>query len=376
MPMLTLVESSARADVHGLADDALQARREHDRVLFAHVAREDRELVATEARDDVARPQLRGDALAQHDQELVARAVPQAVVDGLEAVAVEEQHREAEARVLARRRDRTDKLLEEIRAVRQVGEVVVMRDVLQASLGDPARGDVQHLEDEAGRVLVGGREERCVQRDRDEPAVGARAAELQRAGGRRAGQQALELGREGRVIVAVNEGAEIETHQLIGRAPEDLAQRGIRLQHDAIVGDQRHADGSVRERLLEPALALLQLGQVARSVGGFALGRGDALLLRELGVLDVPQVQAVRQDDAADDGQRGEEDTHAQALVADEQQRGNGRACEVDQRHPPVFAQDHPWPKRLALLQRDQRGHEERLRRVVRDREREQAAGR
>ena len=133
---------------------------------------EDRELVAAETRDHVRRTQLRGDALAEDYEELVAGAMAQAVVDRLEAVAVEEQHREAEARILARCLDRALQLLEEVGAVRKVGEVVVVRDVLQAALGDAARGHVLHLEDEAGRVFVGDREERRrVQRYRDEVAV-------------------------------------------------------------------------------------------------------------------------------------------------------------------------------------------------------------
>ena len=184
-------------------------------------------------------------------------------------------------------------------------------------LRDPARGDVLHLEDEAGRVFVGGGEERRVQRDRDEVAVGARAAKLERAGGRRArDSRFVELGRERRVVVAMDEFAEVGAHQLVAGRAEDLAQRGIRLQDDALVSDERHADRGVSERFLEPALALLQLGQVARRLGGLALGGGDALLLGELGVLDVAQVQAVRQDDARDHRQRREEDADAQALVA------------------------------------------------------------
>ena len=67
--------------MHGLRHHALQPRGQHDGVLLAHVAGEDRELVAAEPRDHVARPQLRGDALAEHHEKLVAGAVAEAVVD-------------------------------------------------------------------------------------------------------------------------------------------------------------------------------------------------------------------------------------------------------------------------------------------------------
>ena len=114
---------------------------------------------------------------------------------GLEAVAVEEQHGEAELRILARGLDRAAELLEEVGAVRQVGEVVVVRDVLQAPFRDPAGGDVLDLEDEAGRIVVGGGEERGVQGDRDDAAIGPRTSKLDRARGGGARKQALELRR-------------------------------------------------------------------------------------------------------------------------------------------------------------------------------------
>ena len=93
----------------------------------------------------------------------------------------------------------------------------------------------------------------------------------------------------------MHEFAEVRAQQFLFAAREDLAQRRVRLQHQTVVGDERHADRRVGERLLEAALALLQLGEVARGVGGFALGGGDTLLLRELGVLDVAHVQPVHE---------------------------------------------------------------------------------
>ena len=89
------------------------------------------------------------------------------------------------------------------------------------------------------------------------------------------------------MVVAMDEFAEVRAQEAAGAAAEYLAQGRIRLKHRAFVRNQRHADRGVREGLLEAAFALLQLRQMASGLGGFALGVGDAFLLRLLGVLDV-----------------------------------------------------------------------------------------
>ena len=103
MPMLTLVDSSARADVHRLAAPrsaaAWRARRRPPRACCARGSRTRRRRAARSRRVGRSCAAMR---LPEHHQELVARAVAEAVVDRLEAVAVEEQHGEAEPRVLAR----------------------------------------------------------------------------------------------------------------------------------------------------------------------------------------------------------------------------------------------------------------------------------
>ena len=127
--------------------------------------------------------------------------------------------------------------------------------------------------------------------------------------------------------------------ELVGRATEDLAQRWIRLQHRAVVPDQRHADGGVGEGFLEAVFAFLELFEVARGFGRFALGGLDALFLRELDVLHVAEIKPMREHDAADDGKRGEEDPDAEAFVAGEKQCCNARTTRCHQRHPPILAQ-------------------------------------
>ena len=61
------------------------------------------------------------------------------------------------------------------------------------------------------------REERCVQRDRDEVAVGPRAAQLERARRGRAAKAGRELAGERGVIVAMDELAEVGALQVVRR---------------------------------------------------------------------------------------------------------------------------------------------------------------
>ena len=65
-----------------------------DDELVDDVLDEDRELVATEPGDRVARPQAGREALRDRDQQLVAEAVTEPVVDDLELVEVDEQERD------------------------------------------------------------------------------------------------------------------------------------------------------------------------------------------------------------------------------------------------------------------------------------------
>ena len=73
--------------------------------------------------------------------QLVAERVAEAVVDDLEAVQVQEEHRGAALRMAALRApDRLVQAVEEQDAVREAGERVVERVVLEAALGLAAVG--------------------------------------------------------------------------------------------------------------------------------------------------------------------------------------------------------------------------------------------
>jgi hypothetical protein len=142
------------------AEDLVHPARDEQRVV--HVVRlreQDGELVATEAGHGRRRRGRRDERLRDVDEQDVPVVVAQGVVDLLEAVEVDEQHREAGD---AARGDLVQALLDrvaELRAVGEPGEDVVQRLVLhavqEAALGEREAGlvrdglqggDVVHLE--------------------------------------------------------------------------------------------------------------------------------------------------------------------------------------------------------------------------------------
>lgn len=95
---------------------------------------QDRELVPTEPRDGVAGAHRGLEPLGDLDQEPIARAVPERVVDDLEAVEVEEEDRQRQLAVRASLQGDRQPIHEE-RPVRQPGEPVVQR-LAREALGD------------------------------------------------------------------------------------------------------------------------------------------------------------------------------------------------------------------------------------------------
>ena len=85
------------------------------------------------------------DAAPGFDQQFVADRVADAVVDQLEAVQVEEQHRERAPVVgsAARALDRRGQAFEQLRAVGQAGQRVVLRLVGELLLGAHALADLR-----------------------------------------------------------------------------------------------------------------------------------------------------------------------------------------------------------------------------------------
>jgi hypothetical protein len=95
-----------------------------------------------------------GRLAGERDQQLVSDGVAEAVVDELEPVDVEEQHRAAGGGVAVGALEDLVDAVDEQRAVGQSGEGVVQRVMLQAQLRGPAVGDVRQRSGHAGRRAV------------------------------------------------------------------------------------------------------------------------------------------------------------------------------------------------------------------------------
>ena len=109
------------------------------------------ELVAAEARSNVVMPQFGQESLGDAHQQRVADRVAEAVVDRLEAVEVEEQHREVIVRIVAMATERALKLFQEALTVGQPGEPVVVGLLNQFVLGRLELGDLGERTRESDR---------------------------------------------------------------------------------------------------------------------------------------------------------------------------------------------------------------------------------
>ena len=189
-------------------------------------------------------------------------AVAQAVVDQLEAVEVEEHHREVAARVgLARAASACTSRSWKRRAVGQPGQAVVEGDVVQLRLGVAARADVLHLQDQARRRRAGLGEEAAVQRH---PDLARRRGGGSAASTAKVSIALLRMRRELARRAAARRRA--STRSLNGCADQRLARAAPSSAPSAALAcstrpskrHQRHADRGVREGAVEAPLAVAQ----------------------------------------------------------------------------------------------------------------------
>ena len=147
-PTLVVTLSPAPWAVDRGADDCAQALGGLDRLVAPGVGKDDPELVAAEATDDVggAHPAL--DRAGDGNEQLVARAVAARVVDELEAVEVEDQQRAAGLVALGGGKLALE-LGGEAAAVVDAGQRVVVGEVLKLGLEALALGHVLGLDDGA-----------------------------------------------------------------------------------------------------------------------------------------------------------------------------------------------------------------------------------
>ncbi len=174
------------------------------------------------------------------DEQLVAGLVPDGVVDGLEAVQVDEEHGRAVVGGAAAG-ERLPDALGEQGAVGQVGERVVLGVVLQLGLQAHPFGHVAAVEDQAAVVAVDGRLH-------VQPAAVAGAEAALDAGrgllGLARGQEPPHLVDHGAEVLGMDQRGELGADQLLGgpavhpgggRAdvPQDAVGRG---DHDDVAG--------------------------------------------------------------------------------------------------------------------------------------------
>ena len=158
-------------DLERLRDGVEQLLRDpaqHRRLL--EVLDDHHEFVAAEAREQVGLAQRRRQRLGHALQQLVADPVAERVVDVLEAVEVDEQHADAAAAAL-RLRDRLRQPLVQQQAVRQAGQRVARRHVLEALLGLDPRRHVLHEREDRRDLAVGVEQRRVVPLAPDRVAV-------------------------------------------------------------------------------------------------------------------------------------------------------------------------------------------------------------
>ena len=134
MPMLAVQWMSSSSDLDGRRDglDELLRHAGHAAVV-GEVGQDDDELVAAQARHGVARRAAPAQPVGHLAQQHVAGLVAEAVVDGLEAVEVDEQHGQRLAAALVAGQRLAQAVLHQA-AVGQAGEGVVVGRLVELFL--------------------------------------------------------------------------------------------------------------------------------------------------------------------------------------------------------------------------------------------------
>jgi hypothetical protein len=247
------------------------------------VRQQHRELVAAQARDDVALAQPPRQQPRDVAQQLVAGVVAEGVVDRLEVVEVGDEHRALLAIALDAAELALDLAFERA-AVVQPREVVVRGQAAQLGLEVLAVGDVRHLRDEVQRPALLVAHERDGQLRPHDRSVGVQVALLHLVARNAAVEHAADELEIGVQVVGVREVLEALLEQRLVAVAENCAQGGVHPQPRAIRRDEGHPDrravegraelrvGRPARGLREPArFAVTALGLRAGALGG-ALG--------------------------------------------------------------------------------------------------------
>ena len=304
---------------------------------------DDRELVAAGPRDRVGVAQVRGEALRDALQHLVAGGVAERVVDLLEAVKVEEQQPEVAA-AAPRAQHRLVQPVAEQRPVGQARERVVLRQERQLVLLPPALGDVAEEHRQARFAGVGVDLEPGIERRVE--LLEVRHPPLQ--------HRALVVRLEGRPQRLGKLVPQHPPQQVLARAPQqplgarvEIGEAPARVEHEARVGDagehalqaplraQAHVEHVVELARRGGELLLLGHRDARRQVAaGDRLRGGDELIDR---AHDAPHQRDRQRQHQAQRERHHHQTAHGVGLRGGE--HGLGR--DGGDRHP-VGARDRP----------------------------------
>ena len=162
MPMLADVNTSRPPMGNGACERLLHAERDDVGLhLVADCSQHDGELVAAEAREGVARPQARLEPARHRHEQFVAHHVAEAVVDDLEAIEVEIQHREPAAAPLLVLGETPAEPLDERGAIQQPGQRIARAGTADLLLRDRTLRDVGERPGDARDAPVRVARRRC-----------------------------------------------------------------------------------------------------------------------------------------------------------------------------------------------------------------------
>ena len=212
------------------------------------------ELVAAEPRSGVGRADRLDEAAADLAQHVVAGGVAEAVVDRLEVVEIEEDHRDRRALPVGARQ-RVLHAIGEQRPVRQARHGIVERLVGELRLERRALRDVAAVQHDPANVLVVqqvGREDL----ELDRPSVGVTQRALERVRPRSAAPLHAEQLAQPAAIAGDQQLLERGSLHLVGVVAEDALDRRALVADDPVAVDDRDEVARVSHERAEARLAL------------------------------------------------------------------------------------------------------------------------
>ena len=272
-----------------------------DRRTARQVAQQQQELVAALSRDHVGLPGEGHQTRGQLDEQVIARDVPQAVVDELEVIQVHEDDADGQIEP-ARASDGILELLLEARAVRQTRELVVVRQVRDLPLGFLALRDVLDHRDRVLRLAIGAALERRGDVAPHELSVLTAEALLDLVRVVRPVHHLLEHRLVPLDVLWIRVVPQRHRAKLRLRIPEHQLERGVHIQEAAVRRHQRDADDGPLVDRLEPrkCFDLLALGLELRGVTE-CRRQHDRQELERLEVVVGEEIRLARDDDQLPD---------------------------------------------------------------------------